>query len=138
MARVQMWPSLDVRALVHIVGPFGDWCVTHGTVPCLGLAPSRVGSPRCVDGIGLDKVEEGDLLWVQEGAEGVSGQFVPALCEPAVVFLSVHAAPEGVANVSAHGAEEVWGSVYVVGVASDAPGKGPGGGDIEGTEKLVE
>ena len=137
MTRVQVWSSLDVRTLVHIVGPFGDWCVTHGTVPCLGFAPSRVGSPRCVNGIGLDEVEEGSLLRVEEGAEGVGSLFVPAFREPSVVLLPVHACPEGVADVSAHGSEEVGGCVDVVRDARDSPVEGTEWFDVVRAEELV-
>ena len=64
--------------------------------------------------------------------------FIPPVGETAVVLLPVKAAPECVAYVSTHGAEEVWGSIDVVGVAGYAPDEGPNRGDVERAEKGIE
>ena len=71
-------------------------------------------------------------------ADGVRSVFIPPVGDATVVLLPVKAAPECVAYVSTHGAEEVWGGIDVVGVAGYAPDKGPDWGDVEGAEKKVE
>ena len=39
------WSSFNVRAVVDIVGPFGDRGVALGTVPGFGFSPPVVGAP---------------------------------------------------------------------------------------------